>query len=178
MSDTEGAAFEPWQNDALSLADSYSRPTELVYAKQREPRNRLLLFLTWWPSCDAPWHCRSYLAEMLRRALKQVSLSACLRPDELSWFKSLPAEIEIFRGCEHGRGRGLSWTTDIKVALGFARGKRCINHVPTLMTAKIPKQHVFGVFLGRNESEVAVDPRRLRCLKEERAQEARDGWRV
>ena len=35
---------------------------------------------------------------------------------------------------------------------------------PTLASAVIPKQHIVGIFLDRNESEVAVDPRRLRKL--------------
>jgi hypothetical protein len=34
----------------------------------------------------------------------------------------------------------------------IARGKRCANKYPTLARAKIPTQHIFGVFLSRQES--------------------------
>jgi hypothetical protein len=33
------------------------------------------------------------------------------------------------------------------------------------VSAYIPKEHVFAVFLDREEHEIAVDPRRLRRLK-------------
>jgi hypothetical protein len=84
----------------------------------------------------------------------------------------LAAEIAIYRGCQRGRERGLSWTTDIKVAEGFAAGKRCINSMPTLVTAVIPKAYVFGVFIERKESEITIDPRRLRRLQAKAPAEA------
>jgi hypothetical protein len=43
------------------------------------------------------------------------------------------------------------------------RAKR--NRYPTLARAEIPKQHIFGGFLGRQESELPLDPRRLRKLR-------------
>jgi len=61
--------------------------------------------------------------------------------------------------------RGLSWTTDLEVARGFAAGKRGVNRHPTLASAVIPKEHVLALFLSRQEQEVIVDPRRLRQLK-------------
>jgi hypothetical protein len=160
------ANFNPWTNKNLQLCNSYQRTEVLFYEMVREPddRNRMSLFLTHWCDCDAPWEWRSYFAGQLRQTLTRVSLADCLEHDELDWFNSLPAEIEIYRGCQRGRERGLSWTTDLNVAEGFARGKRCINSAPTLMSATIPKQHLFGVFAGRSESEIAVDLRRLRRL--------------
>jgi hypothetical protein len=84
----------------------------------------------------------------------------------------LAAEIAIYRGCQRGRERGLSWTTDIKVAEGFAAGKRCINSMPTLVTAVIPKAYVFGVFIERKENEITIDPRRFRRLQAKAPAEA------
>ena len=52
-----------------------------------------------------------------------------------------------------------------------AANKRCINRNPTLVSAYIPKEHVFGVFLNHKEHEIAVDPRRLRQLKIEPARD-------
>jgi hypothetical protein len=153
--------------DALMMCDSYDRPRVLLQQMIREPdrRIRLELFLNFWNMCDAPWLYRSVFAQELRHILTRIPLKECLPDDELDWFISLPSEIAVFRGCERGRERGLAWTTDLKVALGFAQGKRCRNRLPTLMTAVIPKEHVFGVFLDRKESEIVVDPRRLRRLR-------------
>jgi hypothetical protein len=50
------------------------------------------------------------------------------------------------------------------VAQQFARGMRFVNEYPTLARAELQKQHIFAVFLDREESELVVDPRRLRKL--------------
>jgi hypothetical protein len=153
--------------EALYWANSYQRPRALSHAmiNERDHGARLALFLEHWSTCDAPWGWRSCFAKELRYTLLHVSLAECLSDEAREWFDALPAQINIYRGCQLGRERGLSWTTDIDVALGFAQGKRCTNSLPTLMMATIPKQHVFGVFIERNESEVVVDPRRLRQLR-------------
>jgi hypothetical protein len=83
---------------------------------------------------------------------------------ERTWFESLDAEVPIYRGCEKGRERGLHWRLDQAVAAAFAKGKRCINRNPTLVSAYIPKEHVFAVFLSRQEQEIVADYRRLRRL--------------
>ena len=122
----------------------------------------LRIFLNWGNMCDAPWAFRSTLADQLRSAIARVELCDFLEPEERAFYSELPSLIAIWRGCERGRERGLSWTTNRTVAEGFAQGKRCINANPTLVSAAIPKQHIFGVFLDRDEWEVTVDPRRLR----------------
>jgi hypothetical protein len=154
--------------EALYWADSYERPRAMYHAMINEAnhRARLALFLEHWSTCDAPWDWRSHLARELRYTLMHVSLAEGLSEEAREWFDALPAQINIYRGCQRGRERGLSWTTDIDVALKFSQGRRCTNSLPTLMTATFPKQHVFGVFLDRNESEVVVDPRRLRRLRQ------------
>jgi len=133
------------------------------------------IFLWCGNMCDAPWPDRSYIARALRGALAEVHLDALLEPEEAAFYVALPGLAPIWRGCERGRERGLSWTTNRVVAEGFARGKRCRNEHPTLASAEIPKQHIFAVFLGREESELAVDPRRLRKLRAEALQDERPG---
>jgi hypothetical protein len=91
-------------------------------------------------------------------------MAGLLTPDARSFFEGLPALIPVWRGCEAGRERGISWTTDRKVARRFAIGQRCVNKTPTLVSAKIPRQHIFGVFVDRNEKEIVLNPRRLRSL--------------
>lgn len=151
----------------LAQCNSYERTHELWLSMviTRSPRERISLYLDWANLCDAPWSYRGDFAEMLRDALKQVPLREVLPLEERAWFDSMGPFIRVYRGCESSRLRGLSWTTDLDVARGFAAGKRCVNDHPTLASAVIPKDHVLALFLNRQEHEVAVDPRRLRQLK-------------
>jgi hypothetical protein len=124
----------------------------------------LQVFLDWGNMCDAPWPWRTVIADILRRACREARLVDLLPPDERDFFEALPPLVCVWRGCEGGRERGVSWTTDQAIATQFAWGKRFINKVPTLVRAEIPKQHIFAVFTSRQESELALDYRRLRKL--------------
>jgi hypothetical protein len=130
-----------------------------------DERRILEAFLDWGNLCDRPWPWRSIFTQTLRWALTSVPLVDVLAPEEREFFVGLPDPVPIWRGCERGLERGLSWTTDRKVAEEFARGKRHMNKQPTLIRAEIPKRQVFAVFVGRREHEVAADPRRLRRLE-------------
>jgi hypothetical protein len=151
----------------LGLFDSYERTVAIVFVMQRAPTavDCLRVFLEWGNMCDAPWWQRSHIADMLRNALRGVRLADVLEPDALSFYNGLPEIVPIWRGCERGRERGLHWTGDRAIAEGFAVGKRCENKMPTLVRADIPKQHIFTVFISRQESEIVIDPRRLRGVK-------------
>lgn len=144
----------------LALCDSYRRAGELLLAmlRARSPREQVSLFLEWGNACDAPFGYRSEFAHVLRQALKKAPLRKMLGAPERAWLDSMDPLIRIHRGCEAGRVRGPSWTTDIGVARKFAAGQRCVNAHPTLASAVIPRQHVLGLFLDRGEREVIVDP--------------------
>lgn len=121
------------------------------------------VFLRAWPICDATRYQRRDLLRLLR------SLSSArdfFDADGATFFDRLPDPVTIYRGCSRPRVRGVSWTTDRDVAAGFARGHRGIR-VPDSVVAQaaVPKEAVFAVFTDRNESEVLVDPRRLRKLR-------------
>lgn len=150
----------------LGFCSSYARPAQLVQEMlgAPAPAEAVRLFLEWGSLCDAPWPYRSDFAGILRDALRHVRLADVLPPADREWFLALDPVTTVYRGCQSGRERGLSWTADLKVATGFAVGRRCINAQPKLVTAQIPKEHVFAVFLDRSESEIVLDPRRLRRL--------------
>jgi hypothetical protein len=149
-------------SEYLGYFDSYKRTERLVMVMMAAPaRRRLSIFLEWGHMCDAPWPYRSILADLLRRARVEVELGTLLEPAARTWFDTLPPMIAVYRGCQRGYERGLSWTTDRAVAEGFAQGKRCINSEPTLVTALIPKQHIFAVFLDRDESPGRAAPAEL-----------------
>jgi hypothetical protein len=152
--------------DQLALFDSYDRSIALIFAIQRvSTADALRLFLEWGNSCDAPWPVRSMYAGRLRCVLTDLNLAEFLAPTEREFYNELPAIVPVWLGCEAKRERGLHWTLEQAVAEEFAWGKRCRNIMPTLVSAQIPKPHIFAVFLSRAEAEIVVDPRRLRKLR-------------
>lgn len=150
----------------LGMFGSYERTEAMVYVmcSTQNATDQMKVFLEWGNMCDAPWRWRSIIADLLRRACSEVSVAEVLPPDARSIYDALPDLVSIWRGCEQGRERGLHWTTDKAVAERFAKGQRCVNRLPTIAQAQIPKQHVFAVFACRNEHEIVLDPRRLRRL--------------
>jgi hypothetical protein len=146
--------------------DSYARTEQVMWLLMFAPmRKRIQIFLEFGNMCDAPWLYRTHIAKCLREARAEIELIELLGPTERAFYEALPDPIPIWRGCEGGRERGLHWTTNQALAQDFARGKRCFNKNPTLVTAEIRKQHVLAVFTSRKEDEVVVDYRRLRRLK-------------
>jgi hypothetical protein len=148
--------FNSWER-SIALA--------LVLCRAPTPADTMRLFLEWGNVCDAPFANRGIVAERLRWAVSKINVADFLERDARAFYDVLPPVVPVWRGCERGRERGLSWTTDRAVAEGFAIGKRCANEHPTLVRADIPKRHVFAVFVDRSESEIVVDPRRLRNLQ-------------
>jgi hypothetical protein len=165
-----GEASKDEVSNYLLSFDSYARAKAMTLVMTGSCAQRCVqIFLDFGNMCDAPWPYRSDLANALRRALDEVTLIELLEAAERTFYVGLPHLVPVWRGCERGRERGLSWTTDPAVAERFAQGKRCVNKYPTLVRAEIPKQHIFGVFVDRCESEIALDPRRVRKLRKELA---------
>ena len=124
------------------------------------------VFLEAWPSCDRTWESRSALLSLLRRTSASESSRRYFDPKALAFYDGLPDPVTIYRGCSRARVRGVSWTTDRASAATFARGHRSIAVPdPVIAQATMPKQAVFAVFTERSETEVLVDPRRLRKLQ-------------
>jgi hypothetical protein len=146
--------------------DSYQCTDALVWLMLGSPPRRALrLWQEHAHDCDAPWRWRNVFADRLRQCLAELPLVEVLEGDALAFYQQLADPVPVWRGCQRGRERGLSWTTDQQVAREFAQGKRCINENPTLVNAAIPKPHIFGIHVDRSESEISLDPRRLRRLK-------------
>lgn len=78
----------------------------------------------------------------------------------------LPTEaVTAWRGAAARHGRGLSWTTDLEVARFFARRYAGTSRTSTVYAAEVPPEGVLGVFPGRKEAELVVDPSLLRNLR-------------
>ena len=81
--------------------------------------------------------------------------------DERARLDELGETVTVYRGVRSSRPGGvkaLSWTLDQNVAQWFADR---YGRQGTVYEAKIDKKHIHALFLGRNESEVIVDPKYL-----------------
>ena len=82
--------------------------------------------------------------------------------DERRKLAELPDEPEIYRGVTEKNKdniRAMSWTMKQETAEWFAKR---FGSKGKVYRAKVRKEDILAVFLGRNESEVIVDPKNLK----------------
>ena len=152
----------------MSVVTSHIRTEKLVMAAMWEPAE------IWWPAflddwsiCDAgAWRWHIILLDKFRR-LRDMGHSAIpyLDAESLEFYNSLPEMIEVWCGADRRTVRSFSWTTSKATAEFFAvhrRGQPFDN--PVIAHAFIRKADIFAALPDRNESEIILDPRRLRKL--------------
>ena len=91
-----------------------SKPWVLCLIEFAPPGNLLAAFMEAWSSCDATWHARTRLLQVLHAMQPAVSFFS---PAQRALFDALPAQVKVFRGCSRRRLHGVAWTTDRAVAL-------------------------------------------------------------
>jgi hypothetical protein len=123
------------------------------------------IFLKWWPDCDDTWLYQDDLLAVLRRKAKRESPVLYFLDEQREMYERLPETIGVYRGSSSDMIEGLSWTLDEEVAEQFAyghRGKR--NPNPVVSYGLIRKEAIFGVFNGRKEAEIILDPDQLELI--------------
>lgn len=73
--------------------------------------------------------------------------------------------VTVYRGVRVNNYRGLSWTTDKKVAEWFARRFGTNGHKCYVFTGTIKKKDIIGLFDSRNEKEVVCDYRKIKDIQ-------------
>ena len=92
---------------------------------------------------------------------QKASAEDLMNLDERRKLAELPDELTVYRGItEKNKDNilALSWTMKRETAERFANRFKSKGKV---YQAKIRKEDILAVFLGRNESEVIVDPKNL-----------------
>jgi hypothetical protein len=81
-----------------------------------------------------------------------------LSVEDRAFFDALPEKrIVLYRGRDaDDPDIGLSWTRSLKVAIGFARGKRRVNKTPQVLKTVVHKSRVAFVSTDRKEQEVVL----------------------
>jgi hypothetical protein len=127
------------------------------------------VFCSHWSHCDATWWHQELLIYILRK-----KAPAILSDDEQKVFDALPDPVRVYRGCSRERIKGVSLTTERRIAEGFARGHRMIPVPdPVIASAMIAKGDIFITNSDRNEDEVLLDPDRLQELSVKHARSRR-----
>ena len=151
----------------LSLFGSHERASQLWASTAFEPPEVFWpVVLDGWNTCDGMLDLRTIMLDTFRRRAAQLSPIMFMDADDRAFFDGLREPVTVFRGCGKRHVRGMAWTTDRKIAEFFARGGRFPQpRDPVIATAEIEKSAVFFVTQSRNESEVVLDPYRVKRLR-------------
>lgn len=121
-----------------------------------------------WNCCDATFAQSDELIQFLDMTeYSYEGETGCSRnylsSEDKAAFEALPEFIQIYRGASLSRIYGFSWTTDLKIAKTFARGHRCVTVPdPVIASLRICKNEVIGFYTSREESEVFINPDRIK----------------
>lgn len=157
----------------LIKVDSSNRLSELLRFSITERRPEVLwpVFLRWWSSCDATWEWRHLVVSYLENLMGDNDgtdhpATPWMSEGDLEFYRSLPDEITLYRGCSRKHVKGLAWSTDRAAAETFAHGHRGFTvSDPVVAETIFPKEKVFAVFTSRNENEVVIDYAALGKIK-------------
>lgn len=117
-----------------------------------------------WIRSESPWVNRKLFLQLFNdsRPHRENLMDA----DERRAFKKLPDQLTIYRGFGGDRGKGLSWTLDRDKAVWFANRFHVIHGKPGRVIEGICKKtDVFAYFTNREESEIVIDPEKVRGQK-------------
>lgn len=110
------------------------------------------------PSCD-DFYNREHVLLML---VKRNQPFEILTDDDMQFYDSLPDIVKVYRGSDQSKTFGMSWTTERKEAVKFARGHRgIINNNPVIASGIIQKRDVLFAINSRFENELIIDPSQI-----------------
>ena len=143
-----------------------NKPYRLAFLKYAQPRIEekefAQLLALCWMQTEAPNQDVNVSQKEFVEMFQEASAEDLMNLDERRKLAELSDEIEIYRGVtEKNKDNifAMSWTMKQETAEWFAtrfKGKGKVYR------AKIRKEDILAVFLGRNESEVIVDPKNLK----------------
>lgn len=151
--------------NALSIYHLIEKPYVLGFLKYAAPSlskaDYSSILADAWIRSEQPNHDpnlpQSRLLDMFRAADPKLLMD----DEERERLDSLEDTVTVYRGVHSAKSDGvhaMSWTLDKDTAAWFASR---YGRQGKVFEAKIEKKHICALFLGRNESEVIVDPKYL-----------------
>lgn len=111
-----------------------------------------------WQDTENAWQLEP-VWEALWTAQQTVPSGCLMTEAEQTMLRSLPDVVKIYRGFNgEGAKDGLSWTLDLEKAKWFARRWLQGDEAGVVAVGNVERAYIRALFLGRNESEVVVDP--------------------
>lgn len=152
-------------SDVFGLYHKIEKPYVLGFLKFAAPNLSKADFSTIladaWIRSEQPNHdpnlSQSKLLAMFRAADPKILMDA----EEQEKLEALGDTVTVYRGVHSAKSNGvkaMSWTLDQETAAWFA-GR--YGRQGCVYEAKIEKAHICALFLGRNESEVILNPKYL-----------------
>ena len=115
-----------------------------------------------WIQTEAPNQDANVSQKEFVEMFQKASAEDLMNLDERRKLAEIPDELEIYRGVtEKNRDNilAMSWTMKQETAEWFAKR---FGSKGKVYRAKVRKEDILAVFLGRNESEVIIDPKNLK----------------
>ena len=151
-----------WGN-ALSLYEhQFLLDGFLEHAENFDDATFWKLFGYTWRNQEQVWTNRKVFLTFFQA--NRPGREALMDEDEQEALRNLPDEFPLYRGFQGRGAKGISWTTDREKAVWFANRFAMLDHLgePKLLTGVARKEDVLGHFLGRGESEVVIDPAKVK----------------
>jgi hypothetical protein len=113
-----------------------------------------------WTSSENLWQYKKEFAKLF--TIRPGSLTM-MDEKERAAYDALPKVVTIYRGYDRkSNQKGWSWTTDKDKAIWFAQRFAMLDdRKPCLASGTCGKEVIVAYFLGRNESEIVVDPKKI-----------------
>lgn len=152
----------------LHLFMMVTKPYRLGFLKHAIPclseQDAAQLLIWAWTSSESPNSDPNLSKEKVLGLFRSIEPAKLMDEEEFKRFQELDGVVTIYRGVtSHNakRVKALSWTLDLHTAEWFAHR---FGEQGTVYQAQIRKEHIHALLLGRNESEVIVEPEHLMGL--------------
>ena len=152
-------------SNVFSLYHLIEKPYVLAFLKFAAPHLSKADFSTIladaWIRSEQPNHDPNLPRSRLLAMFRAADPAILMDDEEQKLLDTLEDTVTVYRGVHSAKSNGvnaMSWTLDQETAAWFTgryRRQGCVYK------AKIQKEHIHALFLGRNESEVIVDPKYL-----------------
>lgn len=106
------------------------------------------------------WQVKQFIPILLNPVHKDPAQRYLLMDEiERAKLAAMPESFPVYRGCRAHNRSGWSWTTDPDKARWFARRWDLPGLV---LSGSVRRADVVAYWVGRNESEIFIDPRKVR----------------
>ena len=162
-------------NDLFRLYHMIEKPYVLGFLKFAAPNLSKADFSTIladaWIRSEQPNHDPNLPQSRLLAMFRAADPKLLMDDQERNMLDSLGDTVTVYRGVHSAKSNGfkaMSWTLDQETAAWFA-GR--YGRQGCVYEAKIEKAHICALFLGRNESEVILNPKYLTDIAQVQAME-------